>query len=111
VEGFEVEMAKKKSSARRVPKASTPRTFAGSSSGAPATPAPVATRNGLAANGHAQPAAVTLRKPAAASRPAETRSMVPLAEEYHYVVADLKRLGILAAGTFGVLIVLGLIIR
>ena len=37
--------------------------------------------------------------------------MVPLAEEYHYVVADLKRLGILAAGTFGVLIVLGLIIR
>jgi len=36
---------------------------------------------------------------------------VNLAAEYHYVVSDLKRLGILAVGAFGVLVVLALVLR
>jgi len=39
------------------------------------------------------------------------RAPVSLGAEYRYVVGDLRRLGILAAGVFTVLIVLGLFIR
>jgi hypothetical protein len=39
------------------------------------------------------------------------RSPVILSQEYRYVIGDLRRLGMLAAGIFAVLIVLGLIVR
>jgi len=45
------------------------------------------------------------------SRPAAPRVPVTVTQDYSYVLQDLRRLGILAAATFAVLIALGLIIR
>ena len=105
-------MAKKKSGARRVPRSVEPRMF-----------------------GNGKPSKTTQAEkeaPRPAGRPLETpgrngvaesraggsgrvynapRSAVTLAQDYRYVFSDLRRLGILAAATFAVLIVLGFIIR
>lgn len=50
------------------------------------------------------------RKPAA-SRASAAPKEVDFATEYHYVLDDLKRIAILAAAMFGVLILLAQIIR
>ncbi len=95
-------MAKKKTAARRVPRASEPRMYG---DGKPS-----------------QVAQQTEGRPAAASAPIATRSAatrsaatprvpVTLTQDYRYVVADLRRLGMIAAATFAVLVALGLIIR
>jgi len=47
----------------------------------------------------------------AASREAIVKAQAGFAEEYRYVITDLKRIGILAAGMFGLLVVLALLIR
>jgi hypothetical protein len=43
--------------------------------------------------------------------PVSPSKVTDLASDYHYVLADLKRLGILAAASFAVLIALALLIR
>ena len=48
--------------------------------------------------------------PSQASAPASPKK-VDLVSEYHYVISDLKRLGILAASMFILLVVLALVIR
>ncbi len=48
---------------------------------------------------------------APAARPVSPRVPVTVTQDYSYVLQDLRRLGILAAATFAVLIALGLIIR
>jgi hypothetical protein len=39
------------------------------------------------------------------------KKQVDFAAEYHYVVGDLRKMGILAAAMFAVLIVLSLVVR
>ena len=88
-------MAKKKTVARRVPRTAETRMYgdgrpsAVSQQSNPARPGGVAARVGGMAN----------------------RAAVSLSQEYKYVPADLRRLGILAASIFVLLIVLGLVIR
>ncbi len=90
-------MAKKKTTARRVPRASEPRMYG---DGKPS-----------------QVAQPTEGRPAAASATATSRFAaaprvpVTVTQDYHYVVTDLRRLGMIAAATFAVLVALGLIIR
>jgi len=95
-------MAKKKQT-RRVPRSSTPRMYG---NGKPAQAAqPVERRD--------QPtgAAPAVKSAGLWSAGRTDSSPAALAKEYHYVFADLRRLGILAAATFAVLIALGLIVR
>ena len=47
----------------------------------------------------------------APSAPARPSAMVDFANEYRYVLGDLRRIGILAAGMFATLVALALIIR
>lgn len=100
-------MAKKRVQPRRVPRASEPRMYG---DGKPSQQATTAQRPA----GPATTPAATLSRgtvPAAAARPMTTRPPVTLTQDYRYVLKDLRRLGILAAGTFAVLVALGLIIR
>ena len=92
-------MAKKRDAVRRVPRSSTPKMYG---DGKPSQAAQSTTSG------------VTGRAPAAPGRSSgvmASRPAVPLAQEYRYVLGDLRRLGILAAGVFAVLIVMGLLIR
>ncbi len=114
-------MAKKKTSARRVPRSATPRTF---SDGRPSQ-APQAPSEASAAGATADQVAVAPRSNGASVRPAvqefrrrvpsarslESRPQLPLNQEYGYVPGDLKRLGILAGGMVAVMVVLGLSIH
>jgi hypothetical protein len=70
----------------------------------------------------AQPKASAVRTPSeqkvaapavqAAGKPAVPRpTAVDFSEEYRYVIADLKRIGVLAAAMLGLLVVLSFIIR
>lgn len=94
-------MAKKKTTARRVPRGVTPRMYG---DGKPSSTAqPTAATSGAKL---ARPSGGSGRMAGTASR-----GPVVLSQEYRYVLGDLRRLGILAAATFAVLIVLGLIIR
>ncbi len=65
--------------------------------------------------GAAQPQAVTEVSRAAtagvATREVIAQAQADFVEEYRYVITDLKRIGLLAAGMFGLLVVLALIIR
>lgn len=94
-------MAKKKTQPRRVPRSSEPRMYGNGkpSQTAQATkPAgPVGTTSASAST--------------SAGRPTAQRVPVTVTQDYSYVLQDLRRLGILAAATFAVLIALGLIIR
>jgi|YNPNPStandDraft_1061719.scaffolds.fasta_scaffold04379_9 hypothetical protein len=94
-------MAKKKSK-RRVPSAATPRMYG---NGKPSQPSSARPTQPASA-----PAIRAGSRPAAPSQPAAHNPAV-LAQEYRYVLSDLRRLGILAAATFAILIILGLIIR
>ncbi|MCX7707616.1 MAG: hypothetical protein N2204_06385 [Anaerolineae bacterium] len=97
-------MAKKKMQPRRVPRSSEPRMYGNGkpSQTAQATqsagPAPSSAGGGTTGAG-------------AAARVAPSRVPVTVTQDYSYVLQDLRRLGILAAATFAVLIALGLIIR
>lgn len=62
-------------------------------------PVPVSARTGASASA----------RPSSAEAVAEPT--VSFAEEYRYVITDLKRIGILAAAMFGLLVVLALILR
>lgn len=87
-------MAKKKTQSRRVPRASEPRMFG---DGKPSS----------AAMQPGQPGAAVAGRPVVAA----PRIPVTVTQDYRYVLHDLRRLGILAVGVFGVLIALGLILR
>jgi hypothetical protein len=105
-------MAKKKSRVRRVPRSVEPRMFG---NGKPSkTPQPE--RETSRPSG--RPAEAPARNGAAESRVGGVsrvynapRSPASLAQDYRYVLNDLRRLGILAAATFAVLIILGFVIR
>jgi len=66
-----------------------------------------------------QAAQAAAGKPQAGPRPAAggtagatvARGPVNLAQEYSYVVGDLKRLGMIAGALFAVLVVLGIVVR
>lgn len=44
------------------------------------------------------------------SEPAQRSAVLDFAEEYHYVVSDLQKIGVLAAVILGVLVILSLIL-
>ena len=107
-------MAKKKVTSRRVPRSTTPRTF-GDGMPSPAAEATVEGPTG-AVRQTARPVSVVPQSSVAARRSAairsgEARAQVPLAQEYHYISADLRRLAVLAVSTFVLLMVLGVVIR
>jgi hypothetical protein len=43
--------------------------------------------------------------------PTSPRSVANLAQEYGYVFGDLKRLGVIAAALFAILVILGIVVR
>jgi hypothetical protein len=106
-------MAKKKTvPARRIPRAAEPRMFGDGK------PSVVSTQR----TGDATPAASrTPAAPARSATPARpgnaarvslpARPPVTTTQNYAYVMKDLRRLGILSAGVFAVLVVLGVVIR
>jgi hypothetical protein len=102
-------MAKKKGTTRRVPHSATPRTFGDGRPSVAAQATAEAVSPARPATTAPQTSVVTRRS--ASIRSGEARAQVPLAQEYHYIVPDLRRLAILAVSTFAVLIVLGLVIR
>lgn len=106
-------MAKKKTTARRVPRSATPRTFGDGQAPTPASPdgtqAPAATRTNGAATVSPRATSLEARRRLAAAR-SESRPQRPLREEYGYVPGDLRRLGIVAAALFVLMLGLGLII-
>lgn len=69
-----------------------------------ATPRPVASR-ATTTN------AASRTKASPISREAITQAQVDFGEEYRYVIADLRNMGILAAAMFGLLGILALILR
>ncbi|MCX7671717.1 MAG: hypothetical protein N2439_16815 [Anaerolineae bacterium] len=89
-------MAKKKT-VRRVPQTGSPRMYG---DGKPSAAAQAAGQKPvIASRTTATPAAPT------------ARGAVNLAQEYHYVLGDLKRLGMIAAALFAALVVLGVVVR
>jgi hypothetical protein len=100
---------KKKTSVRRVPHSTTPRTF---SDGQPITPVAEAENGAPVATQAAPVRSSTLdSRRRVAVRSSEARPQLPLSEEYAYVPKDLKRLGILALGMVGIMVVLGVIVH
>ncbi len=99
-------MAKKKTQPRRTPRPAEPRMYG---NGKPSQAAQ-ATKPAEPAGGPSVGGASTSASTAAA-RVAPSRVPVTVTQDYSYVLQDLRRLGILAAATFAVLIALGLIIR
>lgn len=106
-------MAKKKPTARRVPKSGSPRMYGDGKStvaaqpaapvaGSPVRPA-VVPRPGVPPR---QGTVATMRMQAMFGKPG-----IPLSQEYRYVIGDLRRLGILAVSTFILLGLLRLLIR
>ena len=96
-------MAKKKT--RRAPHSSTPRMYGDGK------PSQTAQTGGSQTASSTGGSVATPARVGSARTASSTRAAVPLTEEYHYVIGDLKRLGIQAAITFAVLIALGLILR
>ncbi len=94
-------MAKKKTGPRRAPRPSEPRMYG---NGKPSQSAQATKPAGPAA-------APSSSAGASAVRTTAGRVPVTVMQDYSYVLQDLRRLGILAAATFVVLIALGLIIR
>jgi hypothetical protein len=92
-------MAKKKTQARRVPRAADQRMYG---DGKPSQEAAATTG---APTGSASRSAQTATRPGTSARNSD------LAVEYSYVPKDLRRLGITAAALFGVMIALGFIIK
>jgi hypothetical protein len=90
-------MANKKTQTKRVPRASEPRMYGDGKPSQQATAPATATPSARSA----QPV----------TRQAGTTRTAAPAVDYSYVLTDLRRLGITAAAMFGLLIVLGFIIR
>jgi hypothetical protein len=104
-------MAKKKIQPRRVPRAAEPRMYG---DGKPSTQASERTPGAATTSSATATRTTTATRPVAAAgrttaNPA--RTPVTTTQDYAYVLKDLRRLGVLAAGTFLLLIVLGLFIR
>lgn len=91
-------MAKKKM-VRRVPPSASPRMYG---DGKPSQAAQAAAGKTPAASRSTTNAA---------TGPAVARGAVSLAQEYGYVLGDLKRLGIIASALFALLVVLGIVVR
>ena len=108
-------MAKKKPQVRRVPRAAEPRMYGDGkpSQAAQQTGSNAPTGAAPAARTAAPRAAAPARPANAASRTAGVAARIPVTvtTDYHYVLKDLRRLGILAATFFVILVGLGLIIR
>lgn len=96
-------MAKKKMQPRRVPRSSEPRMY-GNGKPSQVAQAPKPAEPASAPVGGTSTSVST-------ARVAPSRVPVTVTQDYSYVLQDLRRLGILAAATFAVLIALGLIIR
>lgn len=94
-------MAKKKMQPRRTPRSTEPRMYG---NGKPSQAARTTKPAGPVGDASAGASTAT-------ARVAPSRVPVTVAQDYSYVLQDLRRLGILAAATFAVLIALGLIIR
>ena len=62
-------------------------------------------------SGQGRPAGTVATAGSTTARASETRNGVNLAEEYGYVVADLKQIAIIAAAMFAVLVALSFLIR
>ncbi len=76
-------------------------------------PAPAPVADAVATRPAARPARPPRQAAAPATQPksgsqASVPSAAALAEEYHYVIGDLKRIGILAGSLFALLVVLAL---
>ena len=95
-------MAKKKT--RRVPHASTPRTYSDTPPSSAATPTVQSATPAPGPSRVARPSAASARTVSSLVRPS-----VPLSVEYKYVAGDLRRLGLTALSFFAVLISIGVI--
>lgn len=89
-------MAKKKT-VRRVPQTGSPRMYG---DGKPSAAAQAAGQ---------KPVVISRATPTPAT--ATARGPVNLAQEYQYVLGDLKRLGMIAAALFAALVVAGIVVR
>jgi hypothetical protein len=99
-------MAKKKQTARRAPRASTPRMYGDGAAPAPSsTPAQPAARS--APSSSAAPRAATGARPTVTGG----RGTISLTQQYQYVMGDLRRLGLVALAMFAFLLLLGLVLR
>ena len=99
---------KKNKTPRRVPRSTTPRTFGDGLP--PQVHQAVAHSNGQTV----AEAPVVAKAPTSMRRPpraGEARAQLPLTTEYAYVMSDLRRLGILAATMFAILVVLGFVVQ
>lgn len=93
---------KKKTQARRMPRAAESRMYGDGKPSVPAQAEGQTARPAAAApRGVAQPVRTAGSSVRTSNQPSD----------YHYVIEDLRRLGILAVSVFAVLIALGLIIR
>jgi hypothetical protein len=102
-------MAKKKSAPRRVPRSTASRTYGdGRPSQTAAAVAGDVTPTRPETTVRPVPAPAVRRGLSALGGTA--RSQVPLSQEYGYVPKDLGRLAILAASTFVIMIILGILI-
>lgn len=102
-------MAKQKKPTRRVPHSAAPRTFG---DGRPAASAQAELEPSALPRGESP----TARSVAGGFRRrsilgSEPRVQLPLSEEYHYVLGDLSRLGILAGAMLVLMVILGLILH
>jgi hypothetical protein len=98
-------MAKKKTQPRRAPRAADPRMYG---DGKPSQAAQQTDTAGRTTN----PAAVQPTNGHGRTNVTLPRSVpVTVTQNYDYVKKDLRRLGIVAASIFGILVVLGLIVR
>jgi hypothetical protein len=113
-------MAKKKPQVRRVPRAAEPRMYGDGKPSQVAQQTGGGTPTGATPTGAAPAARTAAPRAAAPGRPANAASRmagaaprvpVTVTTDYHYVLKDLRRLGILAATFFVILIGLGLVIR
>jgi len=103
-------MAKKKKK-RRVSRKATPRMYG---DGRPTQTAQAANRRGKpqsTVTGKQGGRPTSSMQPTIRQAGSSGAKLVALSEEYHYIPGDLRRLGILAVGTFAMLIVLGVIIH
>jgi hypothetical protein len=99
-------MAQKKKSAQRAPRAAEPRMYG---DGHPSQTAQAAPTTAAAAEPAVRTAGAT---PRASSRASASGSYarVDKITDYSYVKADLRRLGITAAGILAILVVLGIVL-
>lgn len=102
-------MAKQKKPIRRVPHSVSPRTFG---DGRPATTAQIGSEEATLSRSEGSAARSVpggFRRRVSSGN--ESRVQLPLSQEYHYVLGDLGRLGILAGSMVILMVILGLILH